>query len=141
MDKITIYDNAFCKVEFVEAHDLMIESWQEQCQDMLANELLSQAKEIAMLSYLHKPQYSILDMRFLPVIDPASQAWLDENLKPIYIENGLKKSAIVIKGEEALLEALSAEQMMSEGDTANNIEHRFFSNITEAQAWILGVVH
>jgi len=137
MTKITVYESAFCRVDFEEAHRLMTILWNENCQEILIDELLPKAEEIAGLSYLYTPTISISDMRFVPVIDPESQAWLDKNLTPIYVSNGLRKSAMIIKPEDFSLENLSFEQLMEDTEIAGEIRYRFFKRMEDARAWVL----
>ena len=137
MDVTVIHNNAYCTVEFEKFISLMSITWHDQCQELMIEELLSQAKEVAHLSYLYKPTLSISDIRCLPVIDPESQAWLDENLTPIYVSNGLKKSAMVIRAEDFSVENLSFEQLMAEKEVSNSINYCFFNDIESARTWVL----
>ncbi len=83
----------------------------------------------------YKPLKMFIDAReFLFPVTPTMQEWIEQNVAKIAIENGQKKSAILMSKD--ILTQMSIEQIMAEGHIKDKVETRYFTSEDDAHRWL-----
>lgn len=129
-----IYNTPCIIIDYEESNSLLVSTFTEKTVHWNKETYQKEALESVGFAEKYKPKYHIIDTRkFMFTITPELQNWVNQKIMPIYKENGLYKSAIVVS--ENIFSQVSIEQTIE--DMENPAEIHYFDSIEDARKWVL----
>ncbi|MCC5946338.1 MAG: hypothetical protein JJT94_15510 [Bernardetiaceae bacterium] len=130
-----VFKNEYVSVVYYADSDVMKNIWKAATEDMEESDYKKTVEDMAAVVASYNPVKMIADTRdYAFVVTPDLQEWSGEAYFRKCVEAGLAQIAFIVP--EDIFTQVSIEQMMSE-DIASQLTTSFFSNIKEAEEWIV----
>jgi len=130
-----LHNSKFQRIIFDEETGIMDETWKPETKNMDDEEFKNEIGHQLDATLDVKPRLVITNtLEMLYVISIEMQEWMNSVIFPQYMKVGIEKVAILLS--EQIIAQLAVEQTMEE-EQGSQFEFSYFSNLEEAQAWLL----
>jgi hypothetical protein len=134
MSTSLFFENEFLSLEDI-AEGYILLRWKKNTERMRIEEYKTCVQKYAeAIAQLKSPLFLVDTREFLFTIPPKIQEWINEEIFPKNIEDGLRRMAILTSSD--FLSQLSVEQTMHENPSLGFASH-FFDSEEKALSWLL----
>ena len=130
-----LFEAVNVSVEFDSATNLMVHRWSEKTASMSFQTFKEEMLQIKEAVKNHKPASIMVQAQKMGFItSPEVQEWIDSEISPSFLENGVTKFAYIMPTD--IFQQVAIEQMMDEKNS-KNFGTRFFDNEEEGYKWLV----
>ncbi|GAA4839295.1 hypothetical protein [Algivirga pacifica] len=128
-----VFESTYQTIFYDSLSDTLTKKWNPMSSAMDEDVFKKEVLEIVQMVGRHQPK-NVLDdtQNFRFTITSDLQDWVNSEVLPSFIENGIKKYAVVVS--EEIFSKVSIEQTLRDQDSP--IQNRYFDSDTDARLWL-----
>ena len=131
-----LYKDKYRTVTFERDTKILHQVWHNATEDMNVDEYKEASVSIAQAVKDNGASYILNNaIESLFVVTPEIQDWINKNIVPKLLQNGLQKYAILLPSE--LFSQVSVEQIVDDSATTTQNKISYFDDEAKARKWLL----